>query len=464
MFQPACPNAKYSNQVKAEWNRALMNFKTEEYIEKRLRRAIAYLEPLQPGFIDFLILPKKSVIVNFPVQMDDDTVKVFRGYRIIHNHANGPGKGGIRFYPEMTYSEIAALAALMTWKCALINVPFGGAKGGVCCDTKALSENELRHITRRFISELGDAIGPNTDIPAPDLYTNERTMGWIYDTYDIMHPGRNNRPVVTGKPIDLGGSFGRQTATAQGCLYATKRFIERIKPAGMTALKDARVAVQGYGNVGAAVARLFQNEGAIIVALSDSHGGIFCETGLDLDSVDLYKESNDTVVGLPETLSITNEDLLQLECDLLIPAATSHQIHEDNADSIKAKIVVEAANAPVTPDASLFLTKKGIYVLPDILVNAGGVTVSYFEWVQNIENEQWMLEEVNRKLEYRMNHAMDVVIDKWLILKEPAAVDGVTDKDITGTQEVPIVDLHTAAMVVALNRLITTIQERGIWP
>ena len=201
------------------------DFKTAKYIEQRLQRAMTYLEPLQTGFIDFLTAPKKSTIVNFPVQMDDQSVKVFRGYRVLHSHVNGPGKGGIRFAPELTYSEIAALAALMTWKCALINVPFGGAKGGVCCDSKVMSENELRHITRRFISELGDDIGPHTDIPAPDLYTNERTMGWIYDTYDIMHPGRNNRPVVTGKPIDLGGSLGRQDATGQGCLYATLRFI-----------------------------------------------------------------------------------------------------------------------------------------------------------------------------------------------------------------------------------------------
>jgi len=439
------------------------DFNTAQFIERRLNRAIAYLEPLQPGFIDFLASPKKSIIVNFPVEMDDQSVRVFRGYRVLHNHVNGPGKGGIRFYPELTYSEIAALAALMTWKCALINVPFGGAKGGVCCDTKTLSEKELRHITRRFISELGDGIGPHTDIPAPDLYTNERTMGWIYDTYDIMHPGRNNRPVVTGKPIDMGGSLGRQAATAQGCLYATQRFLERIKPAGITTLKNTRIAIQGYGNVGSSIARLFKNEGAVVVAISDSSGGIYCETGLDLDAVDLHKQKGDTVVGLAETLSITNEDLLQLDCDILIPAATSHQIHSENADNIKAQLVIEAGNAPVTPDANEILMRKGIVVLPDILVNAGGVTVSYFEWVQNIENEQWTLEEVNQKLHYKMCQAMDVVVDKWLSLKEAEATETEQSEEET-TSEAPIVDLHTAALVVALNRLITTIGERGIWP
>lgn len=430
------------------------DFNTEKYIEQRLQRAMTFLEPLQSGFIEFLTSPKKSTIVNFPIQMDDQSVRVFRGFRVLHSHVNGPGKGGIRYYPDLTYSEIAALAALMTWKSSLLNIPFGGAKGGVCCDTKKLSENELRHITRRFISELGDDIGPHTDIPAPDLYTNERTMGWIYDTYDIMHPGRNNRPVVTGKAIDLGGSLGRHEATGQGCLYATLRFLERIKPAGMSSLKNSRVVIQGYGNVGSSIARLFQNEGAIIIGISDSQGGIFSETGLDLEAVDAYKKKSKTVVGLAKTMTITNEDLLLLDCEILIPAATSHQIHNKNANNIKAKLVIEAGNAPVTPDANEILSTRGIFVLPDILMNAGGVTVSYFEWVQNIENEQWSLAEVNQKLSEKMIQATDVVIDKWLSLKETIQDDEIKES----------VDLHTAAMIVALNRLIITIEERGIWP
>ncbi len=428
------------------------DFNTEKYIEQRLQRAMTFLEPLQSGFVDFLTSPKKSTVVNFPIQMDDQSVRVFRGFRVLHSHVNGPGKGGIRYYPNLTYAEIAALAALMTWKCSLLNIPFGGAKGGVCCDTKKLSENELRHITRRFISELGDDIGPHTDIPAPDLYTNERTMGWIYDTYDIMHPGRNNRPVVTGKSIDLGGSLGRHDATGQGCLYATLRFLERIKPSGMSNLKNCRVVIQGYGNVGSTIARLFQNEGASIIAISDSQGGIFSATGLDLDAVNTYKKTSKTVVGLAETMTITNDDLLLLDCDILIPAATSHQIHNENANNVKAKLVIEAGNAPITPDANEILSNKGIIVLPDILMNAGGVTVSYFEWVQNIENEQWSLAEVNQKLSEKMIQATDVVIDRWLNLKETVENNKET------------VDLHTTAMVVALNRLIITIEERGIWP
>ena len=440
------------------------DFNTEKYIERRLQRAMAFLEPLQSGFIEFLTTPKKSTIVNFPIEMDDQSVQVFRGFRVLHSHVNGPGKGGIRYYPDLTYSEISALAALMTWKCSLLNIPFGGAKGGVCCDTKKLSDNELRHITRRFISELGDDIGPHTDIPAPDLYTNEHTMGWIYDTYDIMHPGRNNRPVVTGKSIDLGGSLGRHDATGQGCLYATLRFLERIKPDGMSNLKNARVVIQGYGNVGSAIARLFQNEGAIIIGISDSQGGIFSENGLDLDEVNSYKKKSKTVVGLAETMTITNEDLLLLDCDILVPAATSHQIHNDNAANVKAKLVIEAGNAPITPDANDILSKKGIFVLPDILMNAGGVTVSYFEWVQNIENEQWSLAEVNQKLSNKMIEATDVVIDKWLSLNESVVMKNETEVNEAESHSKQEVDLHTTALIVALNRLIITIEERGIWP
>ena len=439
------------------------DFNTGKYIEQRLQRAMAFLGPLRPGFVDFLTSPKKSTIVNFPVQMDDQSVRVFRGFRVLHSHVNGPGKGGIRYSPDLTYAEISALAALMTWKCALINVPFGGAKGGVCCDTKSLSENELRHITRRFISELGDNIGPHTDIPAPDLYTNEHTMGWIYDTYDIMHPGRNNRPVVTGKAIDLGGSLGRHDATGQGCLYATLRFLERIKPAGMKNLKNQRVAIQGYGNVGSAIARLFQNAGAIITGISDSQGGIYSEKGLNLDAINTYKQKNNTVVGLAETMSITNEDLLQLDCDILVPAATSHQIHHDNADKIKAKLVIEAGNAPVTPEANEILLSKDIIVMPDILMNAGGVTVSYFEWVQNNENQQWSLAEVNQKLNDKMVQATDIVISKWLSLNEMIIESNTKEQDEDKAKQLPV-DLHTAALVVALHRLTVTIEERGIWP
>lgn len=440
-------------------------FNEYQAIRQRLECAIEFLDCDQRGLIDFLATPKKSIVVNFPVEMDDGHVNVFQGYRVVHNRASGPGKGGIRYHPELSYEEIASLAAIMTWKCTLINVPFGGAKGGVRCDSKSLSQQELRRITRRFITELGDDIGPNTDIPAPDLYTDEYTMAWIYDTYDIIHSGRNNRPVVTGKPIDLGGSEGREAATAQGCLYAVQRFLQSITIAGLASLENSRVAIQGYGNVGANVARLFEQYGAKIVAISDSQGGIYKATGLDLAEVDIQKQQQGTVMGLAETMSITNEDLLQLECDMVIPAATSGQIHADNASKIKAKVVVEAGNAPVTPAANEILTRNGIYVLPDILMNAGGVTVSYFEWVQNIENEHWSLEEVNQKLQRRMNDAVDAVITKWNILKvRKAESEEVSESDTKSEVENRIIDFHTAALVVALERLLITIEERGIWP
>jgi glutamate dehydrogenase (NAD(P)+) len=426
-------------------------------IKDRLNRATGYIDPLRPGLLDILVTPKKSIVINFPVEMDDGTVKVFQGYRVIHNRTNGPGKGGMRYHPDLSYHEVASLAALMTWKCMLVNVPFGGAKGGVCCDPKSLSESELRRITRRFISELGDDIGPHTDIPAPDLYTNERTMAWVYDTYDIMHPGRNNRPVVTGKPVDLGGSLGRLTATAQGCLYATNRFLETFAMPDLPTLKGTRVAIQGFGEVGSAVARLFKECGAVIIAISDSKGGVYLEEGLDLAALDTYRHEQGTVVGLPETMSITNEDLLALDCDILIPAATSDQIHAGNAGDVKAKLVVEAANAPVAPDAVEILTSNGVYVLPDILVNAGGVTVSYFEWVQNIENEQWSLEQINHQLKRRMQSAVDVVMAKWHSLMERSAQAEAPPAGGT-------MDLHTAALVVVLERLLIAMEERGIWP
>jgi glutamate dehydrogenase/leucine dehydrogenase len=441
------------------------NFEDYRAIKERLKNAIGYIEYVKPGLVDFLAAPKRSIVINFPVEMDDGNVQVFRGYRVVHNRANGPGKGGMRYHPALSYQEVASLAALMTWKCVLIDVPFGGAKGGVCCDPKSLSQNELRRITRRFISELGDDIGPNTDIPAPDLYTNEHTMAWIYDTYDIMHPGRNNRPVVTGKPIDLGGSEGRQTATAQGCLYAVQRFVQNLTIPGMTTLAGQRIAIQGYGNVGANVARLFQQDGAVIIAVSDSQGGIYAKSGLNLDEVDQQKLQQSTVVGLTGTMSISNDDLLELDCDILVPAATSNQIHAGNAERIKARIVAEAGNAPVTPEASQILTRNGIYVLPDILVNAGGVMVSYFEWVQNIENEHWTLEEINQKLERRVKRTVDIVIAKWHKLRETVQAENINQmvrKEAAGKQT--IVDLHTAALVVVLERLLITLEERGIWP
>ncbi|KAF0191193.1 MAG: glutamate dehydrogenase (NAD(P)+) [Gammaproteobacteria bacterium] len=428
---------------------------------QQFQRAAAHIKGLKRGIIDFLTSPKRTVSVCFPVEMDDGSVRMFRGYRVLHSRLLGAGKGGIRYHPTVTRRETTALAALMTWKCALIDVPFGGAKGGVVCDTKTLSEAELRRITRRFITELGDNIGPHADIPAPDMYTNEQTMAWIYDTYHMLHPDRNNLPVVTGKPIGIGGSLGRREATARGCLLATERFLSKKLVPHRDNLSGARVVIQGYGQVGAIAADLFKTAGATVVAVSDSQGGIYREAGLDLGKVAAYKKEHGTVVGLPDTRTVTNEEMMEIECDVLVPAAISSQIRRDNAHRVKAKLVVEAANGPVTPDADVILARKGIVVIPDILANAGGVTVSYFEWVQNIDNEQWDLDHVNRKLLSKMYRAVDVVVDRWQTLQ-----DGGADATSGASEAVAAapVDLRTAALVVAVERLALVTLQRGIWP
>jgi glutamate dehydrogenase (NAD(P)+) len=340
----------------------------------------------------------------------------------------------------------------------LIDVPFGGAKGGVACNPKQLSQAELRRITRRYIADLGDNIGPHTDIPAPDLYTTEQTMAWVYDTYEIMHPGVNNRPVVTGKPIDLGGSLGRHDATGQGCLYATLRLLELGIVPGLSSVRGARVAVQGFGDVGAVAARLFHEAGAVIVAVSDSRGGILNPEGIAPNVALRHKEQHGSVVGLAGARAISNDELLGLECEILVPAAIENQIRLDNAGRVRAKMVCEAANGPTTPAADDILARAGIPVLPDILANAGGVTVSYFEWVQNIENEQWGLAEVNEKLRAKMHSGVDAVVERWRRLNAVAA----TPQGPTAIM--PQVDLRTAALVVAIERVAKVAMERGIWP
>jgi glutamate dehydrogenase (NAD(P)+) len=358
----------------------------------------------------------------------------------------------------VTRREVAALAALMTWKCALVHIPFGGAKGGVICDTKALSETELRRITRRFIHELGDNIGPHTDIPAPDLYTNEQTMAWIYDTYDLLHPGQNNRPIVTGKPLDIGGSLGRMEATGLGCFFATQRFIELAPMPRLTSIDGATVAIQGFGDVGSVAAKSFAEAGAHVVAVSDTQGGVYDETGLDLDAVTKYKKTHRTVVGTPGTRTITNDDLLRLDCDVLIPAALGDQIRRDNAADVNATLVVEAANRPITPAADDILAQKGVLVLPDILANAGGVTVSYLEWVQNTENQDWSLERVNSALRRKMFNAVDSVVQCW---REFVAHE--SEEEDSDTNETSR-DLRTAALVLAIRRVAKITLIRGIWP
>lgn len=428
--------------------------------ERQFERAAVYVEGLKSGLVDFLKKPKHVHIMNFPIELDDGSVESFQAFRVIHNRVFGPGKGGIRYHPDVTLEEVTSLANLMTWKCALVNIPFGGAKGGIVCDPKAMSESELRRITRRFTSELFDAIGPYTDIPAPDLYTGEQTMAWIYDTYDMLHPGHNNRPVVTGKPIDLGGSHGRQEATGYGCVYATERLLSKGVIPDRSAIAGARIAIQGFGNVGTMAAKGFVNAGGKIVAVSDSQGGVHRDEGLDLDALLAFKAEHGTVVGMPDTLTITNDDLLELDCDILVPAAIGDQIRRDNADRIQARLVVEAANRPTTPAADDILKRKGIHVLPDIIANAGGVTVSYYEWVQNQANEQWDFDLIDQKMKKKVYAAVDNMFHRWqaFAVGEKATADGQPADDLTAP------DFRTVALIIAIERVAKATLLRGIWP
>ncbi len=437
--------------------------------QEQFDHASRYILGLPGGMMDSLKHPRRVVTVEFPIEMDDGTVRTFIGYRVLHNQARGPGKGGIRFHPEVTEDEVRALASWMTWKCAVLDVPFGGAKGGVICDPKAMSEGVRRRITRRYVTELGDAIGPATDVPAPDVNTDERTMAWIYDTYAMLHPGQNNLPVVTGKPLDMGGSWGRREATARGVLTVTRHALAQGVAPGLSGIRGSRIAIQGFGNVGGIAARLFVEAGAHVVAVSDSSGGIMAPDGLDLAAVERHKRETGSVVGVTDTTTISNDELLEVPCDILIPAALECQIRASNAPRIATQLVVEAANGPTTPAADRILFARGIPVLPDILANAGGVTVSYFEWVQNFENEQWDLDDVNRRLRRRMERATDAVIAKQQELnsvmpKIEGALDATpTEQPVDATPLEPA-DLRTAAYVLAISRVANVTLERGVWP
>jgi len=422
----------------------------------QFERALTWIENIKAGIIEYLINPKRTMHVRFPIHMDDGSIRTFHGFRVLHNRVRGPGKGGIRYHPDVTEAEVTALAAFMTWKTAVVDIPFGGGKGGVVCNPKELSRSELRSITRRFVAELGDSIGPHTDIPAPDVYTDQQTMAWIYDTFDLMHPGENNLAVVTGKPLELGGSVGRDEATAQGSLYATEQLLKRGVVPGMQTLEGVRVAVQGYGNAGATSARLFHEAGAKIVAVSDSRGGISNDSGLEPERVLAHKEETGSVVGFSDSTQISNEELLAYECDILIPAALECQIRSDNAENVKAKLIVEDANGPLTLAADEILQEKNVVVLPDIVANAGGVVVSYFEWVQNLENQQWDLDKVERKLRKKMNKAVDDTVDRWTALQAQSR----EDPDRSSSQAT----LRDAALVTAIERIATVVLQRDIWP
>ncbi len=422
-------------------------------VQDRFDQAASHVKGLKSGLIDFFKAPNRTVMVSFPVEMDDGSVQTFHGYRALHSRILGPGKGGIRYHAHVTADEVMSLASLMTWKCALAQLPFGGAKGGVACNPKVLSEGELRRITRRFVSELGDLLGPYTDIPAPDMYTDESIMALVYDTYHMFHPRQNNRAVVTGKPLELGGSRGRREATARGCLYAAERFLERHSVQGLQSIKNARVVIQGFGNVGAVAAGLFEQAGATVVAVSDSVAGIVSEHGLDLAAVHTHKSATGSVVGAPGTETISNEDLLALDCDILIPAALGAAINKSNAHRVSALLVVEAANGPVTPEADAILHEKSIVVLPDILANVGGVTVSYFEWMQNLANEHWPESEVNDRLRESMNTTVDRVYARWQQLKAE-----LNEQEGLGP------DIRVAALVAGIEHLARVTLQRGIWP
>jgi glutamate dehydrogenase (NAD(P)+) len=362
---------------------------------------------LDPGLRRVLREPRRELTVHFPVKMDDGTVQVFTGYRVQHNLGRGPAKGGIRYHQDVSLDEVKALAMWMTWKCAVVGIPYGGGKGGVIVDPKKLSKKELEALSRRFFTEIEVLIGPERDIPAPDVNTNAQVMSWFMDTYS-MHVGYTVPGVVTGKPISLGGSEGRNEATARGCVYTV---VEAANHIGLD-LHGARVAVQGFGNAGSIAAHLMAHEGASVVAVSDSVGGIRNMDGLNIDRVMAWKAEHGTVRGFPGSEEITQEEVLETECEVLIPAALENQITGDVARRVKARIVAEAANGPTTPEADDILFAKGVFLIPDILCNAGGVTVSYFEWVQDLNRDHWSEAEVNEKLKAIMVKAFGEVLSQ----------------------------------------------------
>jgi glutamate dehydrogenase (NAD(P)+) len=368
---------------------------------------VARLIGLNESIHGFLRVPKRVLEVSVPVRMDDGAFRMFAGYRVQHNLSRGPGKGGIRFHPDVTLDEVKALAMWMTWKCALVNIPFGGAKGGVICNPKTMSMQELENLTRRFTSEISIIIGPEKDIPAPDVYTTPAIMAWIMDTFSMQH-GYSIPGVVTGKPIAIGGSLGRDKATARGCLYVVD---EAMRTIGRE-IRGARVAIQGFGNAGMYAAQLMSARGYKVVAVSDSQGGAGNPQGLDVASLIAHKLETGSVVGFTGGERIDNKDVLEYDCDVLVPAALEKVITRENAPNIKARIVAEAANGPTLPEADDILFDRGVMVLPDILANAGGVTVSYFEWVQDLQANFWEEEEINEQLKRKMTRAFQETHDQ----------------------------------------------------
>ncbi len=399
--------------------------------------AAARILDLDPGIWKILTHPKRQITVSCPVQMDNGEIEVFTGYRVQYNITLGPAKGGIRYHPGVTLDEVTALAAWMTWKCAVAQLPFGGGKGGVICDPTRMSRRELEALTRRYVAEIIDAIGPEKDVPAPDVNTNEQVMAWIMDTYS-MHVGHTETAVVTGKPVELGGSLGRREATGRGVSIATR---ESARHLGFE-VRGAKVAIQGFGNVGSISAELLAILGAKIVAISDWKGGVYNEKGLDLIRLEEHVRAHKTVDGFGGGTSLTNDQLFALDVDVLIPAALENQITAANAPTVRAKVVVEGANGPTTPEAHRHLHERGVLVIPDILANSGGVTASYFEWVQDRYGYFWTEKEVNDRLEAKMCEAFSAVLQMSLKHR---------------------VDMRTAAYLVAIARVATVTKLRGMY-
>lgn len=402
-------------------------------------RAVTHLPHLDNGIIDFMRYPRREFTVNFPVRRDNGNLEMFTGYRVHHNTSLGPSKGGIRFSTSVTLDEVRALAMWMTWKCALVNIPYGGAKGGVVVDPRTLSHGELERLTRRFASELVPLVSPHMDIPAPDMGTNSQVMAWFMDTYS-MQTGYSVPAVVTGKPIGIGGSEGRTQATGQGVIITMEA---ALKDAGLTNPADVSVVIQGFGNVGSHAALYAEELGYNVVAVSDVEGGIYNENGLDIKAVVNYVQRTGSVIGYLDSEPVTNDELLTLPCDVLIPAALEGQLTEQNAHVVQAKFVIEAANGPTTPEADDILNERGILIMPDILANAGGVVVSYFEWVQDLQAFFWNKGEILERLER-------ILTDAYLRTKATA-----DEKQI---------DMRTAAQVTAIDRVAEAITTRGIYP
>ena len=399
--------------------------------------AVQYLD-IDPGLAQLLKTCKRELTVSFPVKMDNGQIRVFTGYRIHHNTARGPSKGGIRYNSNVSLEEVRALAMWMTWKCAVVNIPYGGAKGGVIVEPKKLSLHELEGLTRRYTTEIAPLISPEGDIPAPDMGTNPQVMAWMMDTYS-MHRGHTVSAIVTGKPVNIGGSAGRLEATGRGVMYTIR---EAYKTYGWR-FDGTRIAVQGFGNVGSITAMTAHEMGCKVIALSDIEGGLYNADGIDVPKLRQYRKEHGTIMGFSEAETITNAELIAMPCDVLVPAAMEDQINRTNAASVRAKMVAEGANGPTTPDADRIMNENGIIVIPDILCNAGGVVVSYFEWVQDMQQLFWEEDDVNHRLERIMVRSF---------------------RDVNETARQMAIDLRTAALVLAIGRVADATQTRGLYP